>query len=43
MSGAAEYMDECDRSAERGTVLAQDGSSALLLAERLSSIPILVC
>jgi hypothetical protein len=41
MSGAAEYMNECDRRAEEGTVLANDGSSAHILTERLMSVAVL--
>lgn len=38
MSGAAQYMDEYDERAEEMTLLANDGSSANLLEERLVNI-----
>ncbi|EKM51666.1 uncharacterized protein PHACADRAFT_261937, partial [Phanerochaete carnosa HHB-10118-sp] len=41
MSGAAEYMDKCDRDAEDMQVLAEDGSSSAVLLEQLQRIAIL--
>lgn len=38
MSGAAEYMDRCDQDAESLLALAEDGSSAPLLIERINYI-----
>lgn len=40
MSGAAEYMDRVDHDTEDAQVLAEDGSSAAVLAEHLTQIAI---